>query len=135
MAFNATPFCTFPFMSLSDVLRFLFQNSYFGCKNFVICLFAAVCASVSGSSQATGDIKRHAFADAVDILHVFAFPCDYVVPCGFGNSTSVTCLVKNISCKREVCNSAPVVLVSTDASDTSLELDPVDVIHKISLSF
>ena len=100
-------------------------------QNFVVCLLSAVCISVFRCPQSSYDIQRHAHTDAVYIRNILAFPGHYVVPCGFGNGRSVPGLVKQVGGKRKVGDPHPVVLVGAYYSYASLELDPVDVFHKI----
>jgi hypothetical protein len=64
-----------------------------------------------------------------------AFPCHDIVPCGLRYGIAILGLVEEVGGKGKVGDPGAVVLVDADVSDTSLELDPVDVIHKIFLSF
>ena len=100
-------------------------------QNFVVGLLCAVCVSVFRCSQSAKDMQRHAHADAVYIRNVLAFPCDYVMPCCLGNRSPISGLVKQICGKRKVGDPHSVVLVGAYYTYASLELDPVDVFHKI----
>lgn len=100
-------------------------------QNFVVCLLSAVYVCVFRCPQSSDDMQRHAYTDAIYIWNLLAFPGHYVVPRGLGNSRSVPGLVKQVGGKRKVGYPHSVVLVGAYYAYASLELDPVDVFHKI----
>lgn len=124
-------YCTFLSAYPLSRRNLLLKYRDFVCQYFVVGSLSAVGVSVFGCSQSSGDMQRHANADAVYIRDVLAFPRYHVVPCCLRNCCSVSGLVEQVGGKRKVGYPHPVVLVGAYYSYASLELDPVDVFHKI----
>ena len=126
------PSRTFLFQRLRLCRRgVILKHCNLACKYFVVGSLRAVSVGVFRCPQSSDDMQRHAYADSVYIRGVLTLPRYYVVPCRFGNGSSVPCLVQQVGGKRKIGYYHPVMLVGAYYSHASLELDPVDVFHKI----
>ena len=106
------------------------QNTHLAGEHLIISLFDPFQISNLLGPESTDNIHRHALGYFMDIRVILTFPNHYIVPCSLCRST-FPCLVKHFCGNGKVRNFCSVVLIGSNTADQALELNSVNVFHKI----